>query len=428
MKKFVCELCESTNLLKEDGQYVCQGCGARYSVEEAKKLLVEVGDDNASSSGSAPTAGGESQKVANLRKLAMRAKEDGDSDMAARYFEQLMMECPDDWEARFYSTFYAAHNIKIAQIGSAASKVSSIIGPTLQMIKNSYDNDVEIATAYMNMTTDVINFSSMLFNNITPNLGSSVESVNRNIDNWAVPTVSMLVTMGDELQLKFPGEETDDLAGKLYDLAFNYTQHMCTNTMSARRLHNNVVSRQKMVEDSIKARKRAKMEEELRKKEEKKKKRYEEYWAAHAEERKALEQEMKELKDKVAELEAQVKAIDTKNEPEISRLEKEKSDILPAEQDVKNQEKVIAQLQEERRSLGLFKGKQKKAIDARISEIEMPKLAELKSVAEKKRSEYLSKIKRQIAALIDESKDQRDQIMQLEDRIANINNELTKAR
>ena len=41
MKKIVCELCGSNDLKKLDGEYECQYCGTKYSVEEAKKLIVE---------------------------------------------------------------------------------------------------------------------------------------------------------------------------------------------------------------------------------------------------------------------------------------------------------------------------------------------------------------------------------------------------
>ena len=42
MKQLVCEMCGGTDLMKQDGAYVCQNCGMKYSVEEAKKLMVEV--------------------------------------------------------------------------------------------------------------------------------------------------------------------------------------------------------------------------------------------------------------------------------------------------------------------------------------------------------------------------------------------------
>ena len=40
----VCEICQSQSIRKVDGVFVCQECGTEYSVEDAKKLLVEVDD------------------------------------------------------------------------------------------------------------------------------------------------------------------------------------------------------------------------------------------------------------------------------------------------------------------------------------------------------------------------------------------------
>ncbi|WP_026658215.1 TFIIB-type zinc finger domain-containing protein [Butyrivibrio sp. AC2005] len=42
MKKLVCEMCGSGDLVKQEGLYVCQSCGTKYSVEEARKMMVEV--------------------------------------------------------------------------------------------------------------------------------------------------------------------------------------------------------------------------------------------------------------------------------------------------------------------------------------------------------------------------------------------------
>ena len=41
MKQLICEMCGSNDLLKQDGVFVCQTCGTKYSVEEAKKMMVE---------------------------------------------------------------------------------------------------------------------------------------------------------------------------------------------------------------------------------------------------------------------------------------------------------------------------------------------------------------------------------------------------
>lgn len=42
MKAIVCELCGGNELIKQDGFYVCQHCRTKYTIEEAKKLFVEI--------------------------------------------------------------------------------------------------------------------------------------------------------------------------------------------------------------------------------------------------------------------------------------------------------------------------------------------------------------------------------------------------
>ncbi|MBR4344620.1 MAG: hypothetical protein IKP88_18285 [Lachnospiraceae bacterium] len=41
MKQIRCEMCGNSDLIKQDGVFVCQFCGAKYTLEEAKKLLIE---------------------------------------------------------------------------------------------------------------------------------------------------------------------------------------------------------------------------------------------------------------------------------------------------------------------------------------------------------------------------------------------------
>ena len=130
MKKIACELCGSNEFVKEDGMFVCQSCGTKYTVEEAKKLMIE---------GTVEVTGtvkvDNQAKVSNLLILARRAKEANDSKTAAQYYQQLLLEDPDNWEAAFYTIFYDAHNNKIAQIGAAANRVSNSLTSVFNQIR-----------------------------------------------------------------------------------------------------------------------------------------------------------------------------------------------------------------------------------------------------------------------------------------------------
>ena len=41
MKQIVCEMCGGTDLIKDEGVFVCQNCGCKYTVEEAKRMMIE---------------------------------------------------------------------------------------------------------------------------------------------------------------------------------------------------------------------------------------------------------------------------------------------------------------------------------------------------------------------------------------------------
>jgi len=45
MKKIVCDLCGESDFVKVNGFFECQVCGAKYSIEEARSMFVDVPDD-----------------------------------------------------------------------------------------------------------------------------------------------------------------------------------------------------------------------------------------------------------------------------------------------------------------------------------------------------------------------------------------------
>lgn len=134
-----------------------------------------------------------------------------------------------------------------------------------------------------------------------------------------------------------------------------------------------------------------KAEEEARKAaEEEAKKRFEEYWAEHAEEKKTLEEEAASLKKQVSELETELE-----NVPE--KAEKDEAS------------KQLRSLLVKRESLGIFKIKEKKAIQEEIDTVS-------------------AKVKTLEGKVNAAQKTIREKIDPLNKRINEINNELTKAR
>ena len=94
MKAIVCEMCDGRNLIKEAGFYVCQNCGTKYSVEEAKKLVVEI---------SGPVQVDKTADLSNLKSLAVQSVNNKDYEKAQSYYEQILLIEPNNWEASFLS-------------------------------------------------------------------------------------------------------------------------------------------------------------------------------------------------------------------------------------------------------------------------------------------------------------------------------------
>jgi len=119
MKAIVCEMCNSNDVIKQDGLYVCQNCGTKYTTEDAKKLMVDI-------SGSSVKVD-ESEKAENYRKLAREAREMNNVQKACEYYNRLVTLCPNDWEAVFFSVYYTSASCVIAQIAVAAANVTNAI-------------------------------------------------------------------------------------------------------------------------------------------------------------------------------------------------------------------------------------------------------------------------------------------------------------
>lgn len=132
MKQLTCEMCGSTDLLKQEGVFVCQSCGTKYSVEEAKKMMVE-GTVEVTGTVKVDTT----SKLSNLYEIARRARNDNNTEKAAQYYDMILREDPMSWEASFYTTYYSAMQTNIAGIRSAAIKVSNCIDTVLKLIKNN---------------------------------------------------------------------------------------------------------------------------------------------------------------------------------------------------------------------------------------------------------------------------------------------------
>lgn len=205
MKQLTCEMCGSTDLMKQDGVFVCQTCGCKYSVEEAKKLLVEI-------SGQVDVSGStvkvdNSQELDNLYLLARRAKEENNCENAANYYDMILVKDPTNWEPTFYSVYFKSMQCTIAQIESVGTLISNCIENVFKLIQNYVKDENEQKKAYTEVSTKVLNILELLFNNAEKSYKETDFSIKSELKNtWAKnasATINCVWALGDTLDSFF---------------------------------------------------------------------------------------------------------------------------------------------------------------------------------------------------------------------------------
>ena len=136
MKAIVCEMCGSQDLVKQDGMYVCQSCGTKYSTEEAKNLMVDVSGSTVKIDNSA--------FVKKYLENARRAKQKEDWKEAEKYYNMVEQNEPTNIEAIFYSTFAQVKSALLeAETKEKRQGVFNILIKGVSIIDDNYDNSNE---------------------------------------------------------------------------------------------------------------------------------------------------------------------------------------------------------------------------------------------------------------------------------------------
>ena len=117
MKQLTCEMCGSKDLIKQDGVFICQSCGCKYSVEEAKKMMVE---------GTVEVTGtvkvDNSNELENLLKMASLSLESKDYKTAMETADKSLIIDPENyraWEIKAKSIGWIDSSLKLPKCQEA---------------------------------------------------------------------------------------------------------------------------------------------------------------------------------------------------------------------------------------------------------------------------------------------------------------------
>lgn len=158
MKQLTCEMCGSTDLMKQDGVFVCQSCGTKYSIEEAKKMMVE-GTVDVQGTVKVDT----SDELSNLYQLARRAKSENNVENAAKYYDMILVKEPTSWEAAFYSVYYHALSCKVIQIESSVNSIQNSLDSVFDLIAYHLTDEDEKRQACMQVALSSVAAADVFF-------------------------------------------------------------------------------------------------------------------------------------------------------------------------------------------------------------------------------------------------------------------------
>ena len=290
MKTLVCEMCGGNNLLKQEGVYVCQNCKTQYSVEEAKKMMIEGTVDVSGSTVKVDNT----SKLDNLYKIARRAWADGNADQAYKRYEELLAEDPDNWEPNFYTAFFQGLNyLKNDKPGGSVQvrggsvnlslEYRSGISPCISRIHNCLDS-------VFSLIEDIKDYDIQK---------AAADSVYENV-LYAERQLKSVVEaehsrMRDEIV--HYNRETEASASGMARSITGKGPH-ATNDKNRASYRRDIDAMVSLTENRIK-----RLEEVVGKR------RFDEYWTAHQDDKKALESEKQSLQGQIAKLNNDIQAV-----------------------------------------------------------------------------------------------------------------------
>lgn len=182
MKQLMCEMCCSTDMLKQDGVFVCQACGCKYSVEEAKRMMIE---------GTVDVQGtvkvDDSAKIANYYVLAENAYEVDNTQEAVNYCNKIIEIDATNYKAwllkgNVVGWESSIDNIRIEEAGTFYKKaIDNAPEEEMEAVKE------EIAEEIYSLSTDLVQLCCENFEQYPSNGNrDSIFNVLDEVEEWTV--------------------------------------------------------------------------------------------------------------------------------------------------------------------------------------------------------------------------------------------------
>lgn len=147
------------------------------------------------------------EELKNFYALARRAKDMGNYENAAKYYEMALINDPNSWEANFYTIYFQAATCTIAGIQSAAISITNCIENVLRMVKYYVESEIgqiaaviEISEACVAIATMLEDAASKHYNGIDIEIMSNYT---QELIDRRVASMNICYTLGDAVDALF---------------------------------------------------------------------------------------------------------------------------------------------------------------------------------------------------------------------------------
>ncbi len=369
MKKLTCEMCGSAELVKQDGFFVCQACETKYTVEEAKKMMIE---------GTVDVQGtvqvDKSNEIANRLENVKNEYDNGNMDNVQKLCLDILNIDPKNYTAIIYNALAQGWQSSVSNL--KITKTCKELVRAIGIIRADYEDDTEYLLkavfAMAEMRELVMSIIDMYNKYIEKQMNRHDELLKEAEDCGVKGLYDISLTYLNEAgkildeakQTVVSG--TDLVKGDLLNLGIEvvnniYDDDNVSESFLTYLSHYINIGDKDTVSSSV-----WKQYESLEKyvslrRQRLKEIRIEKYWEEHKEEKESLEREKVELEEVVENL-----------VEKISELENSKNKVSSIEL-LSAKEEEIAELEGQKKAIVFFKFKEKKAIQEKIGALLLEK-------------------------------------------------------
>lgn len=196
MQQLTCEICGGTDIIKENGVFVCKSCGCMYSADEIRKMLFD-GAVEVTGTVRVDNSSQKQEKIDNYYKMALASLDSMDVDGVITYCDKILEIDSEHYQAWVMKAKVAGWGSSLANI-----KIPHAISAAKRAILLTPDNEKEAVAA--DIYSSIKPQLQSLFNNANNLNAPAREDAIRIVeDHWmdtldGIPSLNKKTILGEK--------------------------------------------------------------------------------------------------------------------------------------------------------------------------------------------------------------------------------------